>query len=45
MNNFIKSLDRSEVGIVKQMEQMSNILKQKDHQLWSDLVRIFIKLL
>jgi hypothetical protein len=40
MNNFIKTLDRSEIGIVGKMTQLNSILRQKDPQLWQDMVRI-----
>lgn len=36
MNNFIKTLDGSEVGIVKQIENLSVLLQEKDPQLWKD---------
>lgn len=36
MNNFIKTLDGSEFGIVKQIENLSILLQEKDPQLWKD---------
>ena len=37
MNNFIKTLDGTDVGIVKQIENLSILLQEKDPQLWKDL--------
>lgn len=37
MNNFIKTLDKSNVGIVFQINYLSSLLKKKDPQLWSSL--------
>lgn len=39
MNNFIKTLDRSDVGIVHQIGLLSTLLQEKDPQLWKDLER------
>jgi hypothetical protein len=37
MNNFIKTLDGSDIGIVHQIGLLSNLLQEKDPQLWKDL--------
>lgn len=37
MNNFIKTLDGSEMGIVHQIRLLSQLLQEKDPQLWKDL--------
>lgn len=37
MNNFIKTLDGTDIGIVHQIEQLSRLLQEKDPQLWKDL--------
>jgi len=39
MNNFIKTLDKSEMGIVRKMQELNLLLKEKDPQLWAQLVR------
>jgi hypothetical protein len=39
MNNFIKTLDSSEMGIVYQIGLLSTLLQEKDPQLWKDLDR------
>mmetsp|Transcript_6766 Transcript_6766/g.11814 ORF Transcript_6766/g.11814 Transcript_6766/m.11814 type:complete len:319 (-) Transcript_6766:63-1019(-) len=37
MNNFIKTLDKSDVGVHAEMRNMNELLKAKDPQLWSNL--------
>lgn len=37
MNNFIKTLDKSNVGIVHQIHQLSTLLSEKDPELWENL--------
>jgi len=34
MNNFCKTLDKSQYGVLEQIAQMDAILKEKDSQLW-----------
>lgn len=36
-DNFCKSLDSSDMGIVNRIHQMNELLKQKDLELWQDL--------
>lgn len=40
MNNFISDLDSSPLGIISQMQLVSDILQKKDPQLWNDLVSV-----
>jgi hypothetical protein len=37
MNNFIKTLDKSDMGIVHQIGLLGLLLQEKDPQLWKDL--------
>lgn len=37
MNNFCKSLDKTSIGIQKQIIQLNDLLKKKDFQLWINL--------
>jgi len=38
MDNFCKSLDKSQSGIVRKMRELNLLLKEKDRQLWQNLV-------
>lgn len=37
MDNFCKSLDKSEMGIVGNMRRLNLLFKEQDHELWLDL--------
>lgn len=42
MDNFCKTLDKSEMGIVGNMKRLNLLFKEQDLELWNDLVtRIF----
>lgn len=42
MNNFCKTLDKSDVGIIGSIQKLNMLLKAKDHELWADLVRLSV---
>jgi len=37
MNNFIKTLDKADVGIMGTIQKLNKLLKQKDYELWANL--------
>jgi len=37
MNNFCKFLDHTKMGIKQQIQELNELLRQKDPQLWQDL--------
>lgn len=39
-DNFCKTLDKSSLGITGLMQKLNTLLKEKDYELWNDLVSL-----